>query len=247
MWTARGHSKDCDVPRRRFSILPCGRAYRAGVGELHCADGSVLTVDARPCRDRGGAPYEIVLVLRRDGVPFGSVGERCGYVLATLAARLAAARTPGSRQARCWPDPDDRFPDPALDSGLRAAAAGRDADLAAVLGALAPYLPRERELFTLRRRDRDDAAGSGELRCTLRTSSRWVSGAPSPVRAGRGAWRLARRAVVEAWGTGGHGVRAVLTSGQLAGFITGILDAAECAGASYRDLIDGTLTSGSGR
>jgi predicted lipid-binding transport protein (Tim44 family) len=51
-----------------------------------------------------------------------------------------------------------------------------------------------------------------------------------------GGWRIARRAVVEAWGAGGRGVRAVVTSAQLHRFLTEILDEAANSGASYRDL-----------
>jgi hypothetical protein len=199
---------------------PVAPAYRADVGELRCVDGSLLGVAPLLCRDRGGAPFEITLELRRDGRPFGAVGERCGYFLATLAARLAAARTEGSPQARQWPDPDDRFPD----------AAARATPAAA--------RPGERELFTFRRRDRGDVAGSGELRCSVRTSSTWVIGRPG------GRWELARRAIVEAWGSTGSGIRAVLTSGQLAGFLADVLAAAERSGASYQDLIDDVLAPG---
>jgi hypothetical protein len=210
-----------------FSISLRRRAYRSGVGELRCADGSLLTVDPIPCRDRGGAPFEITLELRQDGRWFGAVGERCGYFLATLAVRLAAARMPGSPQAPYWPDPDDRFPLPA-------------------------YHWRDLELFAFRHRDRVDGAGVGELRCTVRTFSTWLAARPAAawtsartggdqrgMWCGRGHWRLTRRAVVEAWGTAGRGVRATVTSGQLACFIGDVLDAAERAGTSYRDLIEG--------
>src|SRR6516225_5562683 len=81
------------------------------MGELRCVDGSVLTVVAVACHDRAGTPYEITLDLRRGRRPFASVGERCGFRLAQLAASVTAAREdPG--QATAWPDPDDRFPEP---------------------------------------------------------------------------------------------------------------------------------------
>jgi hypothetical protein len=41
--------------------------------------------------------------------------------------------------------------------------------------------------------------------------------------AGRGHWRLSRRAVIEAWGGGGIGVRAVLTSAELVAFLDTVL------------------------
>ncbi|WP_051300574.1 hypothetical protein [Actinomadura rifamycini] len=166
---------------------------------LRCLDGSALTVLPVPSFDRGGAPYEVTLELRRDGAVFGAVGERCGYFLADAAARLAAARADGSPQAARWPDPDDRFP-------------GRDAgrDGAAARGP---------ELFAFRYRDRGDVMSTGELRCTVRTSSLWVGRQQSAA----GRWRVARRAVLEAWGAGGRGVRAVLTSTELVRFLDGLL------------------------
>jgi hypothetical protein len=48
--------------------------------------------------------------------------------------------------------------------------------------------------------------------------------------------------VLDAWGASGRGVRAVLTSGELAGFLTDLLREAERRGAGYRDLIDGVVT-----
>jgi hypothetical protein len=50
---------------------------------------------------------------------------------------------------------------------------------------------------------------------------------------GRGRWRLAQRAVVEAWGDAGIGVRAVLTSGELAAFLQSFVDATSGVGAAY--------------
>lgn len=188
-----------------------------------------------PSCDRGGTPFEITLELERDGAPFGSVGERCGHALASLSRLLTAARSEGSPQATAWPDPDDRFPDPPLERALRATGCGHD---------LGPHLPKERELFAFRCRDRGDLASTGELRCSLRTSCCWIalqSRAGDAVN-GTGQWRVARRAVLEAWGASGRGVRAVLTSSELAGFLTELLREAERAGASYRDLIDGVLS-----
>ncbi|WP_433333795.1 hypothetical protein [Spirillospora sp. CA-294931] len=172
-------------------------------------DGSSLDVVPVASVDRGGRPFEVTLELRRDGDSFGAVGERCGYFIAGLAERVAAARADDSPEAARWPDPEDRFPAP------------RD-------GA------REPELFFFRYRDRGDLASTGELRCTLRTSSAWIGRQDSS----GGHWRVARRAVIEAWGAGGRGVRAVLTSSELARFLADLLSEAERAGASYRDQLD---------
>jgi hypothetical protein len=215
-----------------ISITFAGSAYCAPVGRLRCVDGSSLVVIPVPSRDRGGTPYEITLELERDGAPFGSVGERCGHVLAALSRLLAAARCDDSQQASAWPEPDDRFPDPPLERALRATGCGHD---------LGPHMPKERELFAFRCRDRGDLASTGELRCSLRTSCCWIAAQPSGAN-GTGQWRVARRAVVEAWGASGRGVRAVLTSGELAGFLTDVLREAERAGTSYRDLTDGALS-----
>ena len=154
---------------------------------------------AVPCRDRAGQPYEITLELTRDAEPFAAVGERCGYRLAQLAERVRAARhDPG--QAQLWPDPDDRFPAPSR---------RRD------------YRPGESEYFCLRSRDRGDLAGTGELRCVLRSSADWIGecgggrvagllprqrswpgvrAVRGQHRASGGGWWLRRRAVLEAWG-----------------------------------------------
>lgn len=182
---------------------------------LRCLDGSSLAVVPVASVDRGGTPFEVTLELRRDGDSFGAVGERCGHALAALAGRVAAARADGSPQAARWPDPDDRFPDPPQ------------------LGAA-----REPELFAFRYRDRGDLVSTGELRCTLRTSSMWLG----PRQSARGRWRVARRAVIDAWGAGGRGVRAVLTSAELSVFLADVLAEAERAGASYRDVLGPSRT-----
>lgn len=184
-----------------------------------------------PSRDRGGRPYEITLELMRDGGPFGSVGERCGHALAALARLLAAARSDESPQANAWPDPDDRFPDPPLERALRATGCRHD---------LGGHLPKERELFAFRCRDRGDLASTGELRCALRTSCRWVVQGNGPAH-GDGQWRVARRAVLDAWGAGGRGVRAVLTSGELATLLAELLRDAERAGTGRRNLLNGVV------
>ncbi|GAA0949289.1 hypothetical protein [Nonomuraea longicatena] len=86
------------------------------------------------------------------------------------------------------------------------------------------------ELFSFRYRTRRGAVGGGELRCQLRTIPIWM---PGPERGGE--WRLTRRAYLEAWGSGGVGMRAVLTSAELESFVGGLVDEAEgCMGG--RDL-----------
>jgi hypothetical protein len=192
------------------------------VGGLRCVDGSSLQVIPVPSHDRGGTTFEVTLELRRDGESFGSVGERCGFFLADLTLRLARARAETSPQARLWPDPDDRFPGP-------------------------DGFSREPELFAFRHRDRGDRAGTGELRCWLRTSSLWMTGREEEGPDGPyGSWRIARRAVLEAWGASGRGVRAVLTSGELSRFLHELLEEAAHAGANYGDLM-GDATAGRSR
>jgi hypothetical protein len=175
------------------------------MGQLRCVDGSVLTVVAVAVHDRAGEPYEITLDVWRGRQRFASVGERCGFTLAQLAARVTAAREDPA-QAAAWPDRADRFPEPDTP------------DMRAGEG----FRPGEREYFALRSRERSDRPGSGELRCVLRDSAEWRGGrvpaAPRP-----GGWSLTRRAIIEAWGTDGTGLRAVLTSAELVSFLDTVL------------------------
>ncbi|GAA5072646.1 hypothetical protein GCM10023259_072690 [Thermocatellispora tengchongensis] len=169
-------------------------------------DGSYLSVTPLPCADSVGVPYEVTLELRRDGAPYGVVGERCGWFLSRLAAEVARARA-GRAGGPCrWPDPDDRFPE------------GEP----------------EAELFSFRYRSRSGVVGGGELRCHVRTLPVWTPRAG----AGRGAagrWRVTRRALVEAWGGERVGLRAVLTSGELAAFLDGLVgEVEECLTAAGR-------------
>ncbi|TMR10743.1 hypothetical protein ETD86_38400 [Nonomuraea turkmeniaca] len=163
------------------------------MGGLRCVDGSFLSVTPVACTDSVGTPYEVTLELHRDGTPYGSVGERCGWLLARLARGVDEARR-GRGEARRWADPDDRFPDEEPDG----------------------------ELFSFRYRSRTGLVGGGELSCRLRTIALWVPG-----QGRRGEWRLTRRAYVEAWGSTGVGMRAVLTSAQLAAFVRGLVEEAE--------------------
>jgi len=206
------------------------------MGELRCVDGSVLTVTALACSDRLGMPYEITLDLRRGRKPFASIGERCGFRLSQLAASVTAAREDPA-QAVAWPNPDDRFPEP-----------GPPGSTGRVWGP--EFRPGEREYFSLRSRERSDLPGSGEFRCVLRDSAEWRDeqwpsgrrghpgavgpGRPGAVKPGHpgavkwrpgqpGGWSLTRRAVIEAWGADGIGVRAVLTSAELVTFLDTVL------------------------
>ena len=189
------------------------------MAEVVCVDGSVLSVLPVPCRDRDGVPYEVTLRLVRDGAAFGEVGERCGFFLATTAARLRAARDAGGE-----------YPPGGLEAGLRAWATDRGLDGDEAWTAFERYLPRDRELFCFRARDPDDLSTAGELRVVLRHERSWLR--PSED-SGRGRWQLRSRAVLEAWGTGGTGVRALLDSAALLAFLEQLLrDCAE-VGASY--------------
>ena len=184
-------------------------------------------------------PYEITLDLRRGRKPFASIGERCGFRLSQLAASVTAAREDPA-QAVAWPDPDDRFPEPGQPGAPGAPGRVRSPE----------FRPGEREYFSLRSRERSDLPGSGEFRCVLRDSAVWLdeqclsggrghpgavgpghSGAVSPGHPGAvkpgsgrpGGWSLTRRAVIEAWGAHGIGVRAVLTSAELVTFLDTVL------------------------
>ena len=257
------------------------------MGVLRCVDGSVLTVVAVACHDRAGTPYEITLELRRGRRPFASVGERCGFRLAQLAASVTAAREdPG--QATAWPDPDDRFPEPGPppEPGLfpeprpwppearsggsegievwgpevwgvpgvwgvpRARCAVRGADPAGEAGR-AGFRASEREYFSLRSRDPGDLPGNGEFRCVLRDSAEWLGGRGPGAQGQPGGWRLTRRAVIEAWGADGIGLRAVLTSAELVTFLDTVLKepvgGQVCARASSGARVPGKKLAGTGR
>jgi hypothetical protein len=235
------------------------------MGELRCVDGSVLSVEPVSCHDRAGRPYEITLSLTRDSVPFAAVGQRCGYQLAQLAERISAARGDPA-QAAAWPDPDDRFPVPGAGESAVASGGAPPAMSAAGLRA-ASDVPGDHEYFALRSRDRVDPPGTGELRCVLRSSAVWLgecagtgqrmppprqrAGQRPPARppvAGHGGWRLTRRAVIEAWGASGEGVRAVLTSAELVAFLdtvlTGLAAIAAADGGPARQASASELSAG---
>jgi hypothetical protein len=277
------------------------------MGELRCVDGTVLTVVAVACHDRAGTPYEITLDLRRGRRPFASVGERCGFRLAQLAASVTAARE-DPEQATAWPDPDDRFPEPRPwpspgrfpepgpppepglfpeprpwpspgrfpepgpppEPGLfpepgprserrefigvwgvpRTYGAAPGPESAGEAGR-AGFRPSEREYFSLRSRDPGDLPGNGEFRCVLRDSAEWLGGHGAGARGQPGGWRLTRRAVIEAWGADGIGLRAVLTSAELVTFLDTVLKepavGQACARASAGARAPGQKLAGTGR
>ena len=153
--------------------------------DLTCTTGAVLTVRPVPVLARDGVPYEVTLALLLDGEPFGEVGERCGGLLADAAARLREPVPVSSLEAALGPD----WP------------------------ALAPRLPRDRELFALRSRDPDDVPATGALRAVVDVVRRWT---------GR-EWSSSVQVRVEAWGDGGTGVLAVLDLGAARAFVDGLL------------------------
>ncbi len=162
------------------------------MAEVVCVDGSVLTLLPVPKLDRTGAAYEVTLRLLRDGEPFGEVGECSSWRLARTAEQLRALQATAGT---------DAFPpgayDAVLDHGLV-----EDGDRVV----LRRLLPRDRELLCLRARDPDDGEPSGELRLWVREDRTWHDGLDGA----RGRWSVQARAVLDAWGSGGVGVRALL-------------------------------------
>jgi hypothetical protein len=197
------------------------------MAELQCVDGSVLSVLPVPVLDREGVPYEVALRLLRDGASFGEVGERCGFFVATTAARLRAARD----------DDPDGFPASSLEAGLRAWAQDGGVEGDHAWASFERYLPRDRELFAFRSRDPDDLTAAGELRVGLRHERSWL---PPDDGQRRGRWELRCRAVVDAWGASGTGVRAVLDSAALLSFLERLVAQFAAVGASY----DGEVGAG---
>lgn len=161
------------------------------MNEVVCVDGSVLTLLPVPVLDRSGAAYEMTLRLLRDGAPFGEVGECSGWRLSRTAEQLRALQGDGG------PGFPPAAHDAVVDSGLVA-----DDDRAA----LRRLLPRDRELLCLRARDPDDGDPSGELRLWVREDRTWHAGRDGA----RGHWSSQTRAVLDAWGSAGTGVRALL-------------------------------------
>jgi hypothetical protein len=194
----------------------------AVMAEVQCVDGSVLSILPVPRLDRRGVAYEVTLRLLLDGAPFGDVGECSGWRLARAAEQL--------RQAQAADGPDT-FPVTGVDlllAGRLERAPGPDGtrpDQAA--SALRRLLPRDRELLSLRSRDPDDVAGTGELRVWLRDDRSWVPAADGA----RGRWSTRSRAVLDCWGDGGRGVRCLLDAPGLLRLLDGLVaDRAAVAG-----------------
>jgi len=188
------------------------------MAEVQCVDGSVLSVAPVPKRDRSGAAYEVTLRLLRDGEPFGAVGECSGWLLTRTAERLR------SRQDLAGPH---AFPPAAYDTVLGLVEDGSRA-------LLRRLLPRDPELLCLRARDPDDGDPSGELRLWVREDHTWHDGSGGA----RGRWSLQTRAVLDAWGSDGTGVRALLDGPALLRLLDGLVE--EAARATG----DGRLAAG---
>ena len=223
------------------------------MGELRCVDGSLLSVAAIPCHDKAGRPYDVTLRLALDSRPFAIVGQRCAHQLATLAAQVQAARAdpqqvscwpdpddrfplPGASfraahrvLSQSVPIPRDSFSAPGGFSapgdtrGGQADGEAPEAETAASSPRAPDFQPGEQEYFSLRSRERGDLPGYGEVRCLLRSSARWLDNSNTLGSLSPGYWRLTRRAVLEAWGDSGTGVRAVLTSAELVTFLDTVL------------------------
>lgn len=181
------------------------------MADVSCLDGSVLSVLPVPVLDREGVPYEVTLRLLRDGEPFGTVGERCGWFLARAVARVRAA--------------GGEVPASELEDSVRAWAGDADLDPDRTWSSLQPYLPRDRELCAFRSREPDDLPAVAELRVGLRCERAW--------QAGTGWWSLRTVAVVDTWGDGGAGVRARLGVDALLRFLEQLLRDCAAVGASY--------------
>ena len=162
------------------------------MAEVTCVDGSVLTLLPAPVLDRRGVAYEATLRLLRDGEPFGDVGECSGWRLSRTAEQLRVLQ---SAQG------PDAFPPAAYDAVLDH---GLVEDGSRVV--LRRLLPRARELLCLRARDPDDGDPSGELRLWVREDPTWHEGRDGAP----GRWTVRAAAVLDAWGTEGVGVRALL-------------------------------------
>ncbi|MDP9466141.1 MAG: hypothetical protein M3P31_02700 [Actinomycetota bacterium] len=187
------------------------------MAEVVCVDGSVLTLLPVPVLDRSGAAYEMTLRLLRDGAPFGGVGECSGWRLSRTAEQLRALqqdRGPGAFPPAAY--------DAVLDEGLVA-----DGDRVV----LRRLLPRDCELLCLRARDPDDGDSSGELRLWVREDRSWNVGRDGV----RGRWSSQARAVLDAWGSHGTGVRALLDGPALLRLLDDLVE--EAALGSDPDLL----------
>jgi hypothetical protein len=190
------------------------------VASVVCVDGSVLEIRPVPVRARDDVPYEVTLQLLVDGAPFGQVGERCGWFLASAAARLRTSCVSGSGP-----------PTSTLEAGVRRWAQRTGVDPDRTWEGMERYLPRDRELLSFRARDPDDLAVPGELRVELRSERTWRPG-DERSDAGRGRWTATESAVLDAWGETGRGVRAVLSPDDLLDLLERLVREVAAAGAA---------------
>lgn len=190
------------------------------VTEVECVDGSVLGLLPVAKLDRSGAAYEATLRLLRDGEPFGDVGECSGWWLSRTAESLRAVQRSGG---------PDAFPSAGYDAALDRGLVG--AGDRAVLRSL---LPRDRELLCLRARDPDDGDPSGELRLWVREDRTWHGARDGT----RGRWSVRSRAVLDAWGSEGTGLRALLDGPALLRLLDRLVEQAR------PDTVDGRLQAG---
>lgn len=175
--------------------------------------GGVLEVRPVPVLARDGVAYEATLELRLDGEAFGAVGERCAWFVASAAARVRAGDLTST-----------------LEAGFTAWASG--AGLDGAWEQASRRLPRDRELLALRSRDPDDLTGAGELRVALHRRRAFAAGA----------WTTTDVAVLDAWGDGGRGVRAVLDLPALGAFLDALV--ADLAGVGVVDAPPSGVTLG---
>jgi len=239
------------------------------MGALRCVDGSLLSVEAVICRDRVGQPYEITLKLARNSVPFAAVGQRCGYQLSDLAARASAARQ-DPQQVAAWPDPDDRFPAPATGVlpgdheyfALRSHERfdlPESGELRCVLRSTAVWVGECVGVAAHSKAGHGRQAGKHgvprQVGVPGQPSAPGQGAVPTPADrrsyrtwrhrpGGQGRWQLTRRAVIEAWGAGGVGVRAVLTSAELVAFLDTVLNGPDSAVATRENPIAGPQAGG---
>ena len=122
------------------------------MGELRCVDGSILSVAAVACRDRAGRAYEITLELSRDSSPV-RVGGR-------------ALRPPAGAG---WPTGSG--PRAAIPSRPRVARSRRPVPRRRAAPTISPATTSSSRCA---RGPAVTRPGSGELRCTLRSSADWI-------------------------------------------------------------------------
>ncbi|GAA3200136.1 hypothetical protein [Actinocorallia longicatena] len=73
----------------------------------------------------------------------------------------------------------------------------------------------EGELFAFEPSGR--GPGASEMRCVVRSAPRWDGGSSR--------WAIERKAIIEAWGENGSGVRVILTERELSAFLDDVLTA----------------------